>query len=135
MVLVVLSKSVNSVCNIKFIMAKCLRTEDDITNVLNEILDRESEGELLESSFEEELPPPVAPGFSSQDDVILQDVQLNIDEEGMAAKDHAGPSLYAKQNVNVTCYSAWRLLIIDKILKHSVKWTETKARRVLGSDD
>ncbi|XP_049963281.1 uncharacterized protein LOC126484005 [Schistocerca serialis cubense] len=66
-------------------MTKFLRTEEDIINGLNEILDNESEGEPLESLSEEEFPSPIVPYSSSEDDVIPAKVLLNADEKGTAA--------------------------------------------------
>lgn len=49
-------------------------------------------------------------------------------------KDHAGPTPYAKRNVDETCGSAWRLMIDGKILKHVLSCTIAEARRTHSPD-
>lgn len=47
-------------------------------------------------------------------------------------REEAGPTGYAKRNVDNTCVSSWRLFIDNSMLRNIQKCTETEASRQLG---
>lgn len=137
-------------------------TPEEITALLRELSDNDSEGgeisDLDEDSDDENFIPPLS--SDSENDEDQDEIDLAQNNETFTSRDGSkwieckignvsgrlssqnilretsGATSYAKRNVdNESVLSAWLLFIDKTILDHIIKCTETEARRVLGNDD